>query len=112
MDASLGLGPDVPMITPSVKARKIITPVKVFKIAMIVAVVLIGSYGLFIDKQVMLIAFLMIQGLFIIFLAVMAILGIKDKTKEKNTLSHIYLAVASLSLILGIISLLDMYNYW
>lgn len=115
MDAGLGVdqnAPNDPNMISGVKTGKIVSSVNIFKIAIIFSVVLIAGYGLFIDKNAFLISCLMIQWLFITFLIVMAILGIKDETKEKKTLSYIYLLVALFSVILGIISSIEILKYW
>ena len=107
----MGLDPNTPNMTPNVNTGKSVSPVNVFKIAIIVSVVLVGSYGLFINKNAFLIACLIIQCLFITLLTVMAILGIKDKAEVKKNLSYVYLVVALFSLILGIISFLEVLKY-
>lgn len=111
MDAGLGVGQNGPNLTPGVNTVKIATPVNIFKFAIFISIVLIGSYGLFIDKNALLISSLMIQGLFITLLTVIAILGIKDKTKKKKNISYTYLIVALISLIIGIISVVEILKY-
>ena len=110
MDAGMGVGPNTPNMSPGIS--KSISPVKVFILVIIFSIVLIASYGLFINKHALLSVCLMIQFLLITLLTVRAILGIKDKAKENKNLSYSYLLVALFSLILGIISFLQIIKNW
>lgn len=111
MDTGLGVEQNDPNLRHGVNTVKIATPVNIFKFAIFISIVLIGSYGLLIDTNALLISCLLIQGLFITLLTVMAIIGIKDKTKVKKNLSYTYLIVSLFSLTIGIISVVEILKY-
>jgi hypothetical protein len=112
MEIGLGVGPNTPNMPPAINTGKIVTPVNIVKFAIILSVVLVACYGFFIDTNALLISCLIIQFLFVALLAVMAVQGIKAGTKQKRIISYTYLVVALFSLILGIISYLEISRFW
>lgn len=112
MDAGFGLDPNASNMSPGINTGKTVSPVKIFKFALIFSVVLSTSYGLFIDTNAVLMSCLVNQLLFVVLLIVMAIQWIKEDAKEKRVIAYIYVLVALFSLTLGIISFLEISKYW
>lgn len=115
MNAGLGVGPNASNMPPGIKAGRIASPVNILKFVIIFFVMLSAAYGLLIDTNAILMSCLIIQFLFVALLVVMAIQIIKEDAKVRRILrrlAYTYLLVALISLMLGVISFLEISKYW